>query len=73
MTSRLLRFMESREIRITHLASASGRHRHYLFYLMRGAAQPTAATIKAVVNGARIVTNDSSVRANDLFPLDDDE
>ena len=73
MASRLSRFMAARKIRITRLATASGRHRYFLARLVHGVAQPTALTIKALVKGARKVTNDPSIQANDLFPLDDDD
>jgi transcriptional regulator with XRE-family HTH domain len=73
MPSRLGRFMTTRRITIARFARASGRNRQYLARLVQGTAQPTASTIKALVIGARIVTNDPSIRANELFPLDDDE
>ncbi len=65
--------MTARQIRISHLTRASGLSRHFILRLEQGLAQPSVPTIKALVDGARIVTNDPSIKANDLFPLDDDE
>jgi hypothetical protein len=38
-----------------------------------GDAEPTAKSIRRFVTAARLLTNDPSIKANDLFPLDDDD
>lgn len=71
--SRFRRFIDARNLTLAELARESGRHRRWLSLLALGKAQPTAKTIAAVVKAARIATGDRSIKANDLFPLDDDD
>ena len=72
-TTRLEHFIRARGLRPSHVARASDVCRSLLQSWRVGKASPTLTSIRKLVQGMREVTDDPVVRANDLFPLDDDE
>jgi hypothetical protein len=54
-------------------ARATGYSRQQVQRVRFGDAEPTAKAIPRFVKAARLLTNDPSITANDMFPLDDDD
>jgi transcriptional regulator with XRE-family HTH domain len=71
--TRLDRFLIAKKIPRMKFARATGYSKQQVQRVRFGDAEPTANTIARFVKAARLLTNDSSIKANDLFPLDDDE
>jgi len=71
--TRLDRFLIARGIGIGRFAEESGLSRQWLQRVRFGDAEPTAKSIPRFVNAARRLAKDASIKANDLFPLDDDD
>jgi hypothetical protein len=71
--TRLDRFLTSRTIARVRFAKATGYSKQQVQRVRFGDAEPTAKAISGFVKAARLLTNDASIRANDLFPLDDDD
>jgi hypothetical protein len=71
--TRLEHFLRSRDISIAELVEASGVCRQRLLLWRVGKVSPLLSSIRKLVKGARHITRDPKVTANDLFPLDDDE
>jgi len=71
--TRLDRFLIANGIGIGRFAQESRLSRQWLQRVRFGDAEPTATSIPRFVNAARLLANDDSIKANDLFPLDDDD
>jgi hypothetical protein len=71
--TRLDRFLTARRIGKLRFARATGYSKPHVQRVRYGEAQPTAEAIPRYVTAARLLTKDRSVKANDLFPLDDDD
>ncbi|HSY50115.1 MAG TPA: hypothetical protein VLC46_14970 [Thermoanaerobaculia bacterium] len=71
--TRLERFIRSRGLALSDVAQASHVCRQRLKVWRRGESSPLLSSIRKLVRGIRELTADPKVRANDLFPLDDDE
>jgi hypothetical protein len=71
--TRLDRFLTARRIGRVKYAAATGYSKQQVQRVRFGDAEPTAKSIPRFVKAARVLTNDHSIRANDLFPLDDDD
>lgn len=71
--TRLERFIVARGLRPARVGRACGVCRARLQLWRIGKAWPMLSSIRKLVRGMRLVTNDPTVTANDLFPLDDDE
>ena len=54
-------------------AKATGYSKQQVQRVRFGDAEPTAKSIPRFVRAARLLANDASITANDLFPLDDDD
>jgi transcriptional regulator with XRE-family HTH domain len=72
-TTRLERFIHARGLLPAHVARASGVARSRLQLWRSGKSSPMLTTVRKLVQGMREMTGDPTVKANDLFPLDDDE
>jgi hypothetical protein len=71
--TRLDRFLTARRIARVRFARATGYSKQQVQRVRFGDAEPTAKSIPRFVKAARLLTNDPSIKANDLFPLDDDD
>jgi len=71
--TRLDRFLTVRGIGKLKFAKATGYSRQQVQRVRFGDAEPTAEAIPRYVKAARLLTNNPSIKANDLFPLDDDD
>lgn len=71
--TRLDRFLVARGIDRTRFARETGYSRQWVLSVRYGDAEPTAGSIPHFVRAARLLTKDRSIKANDLFPLDDDD
>ena len=71
--TRLDRFLAAREIPKLRFARATGYSRQQVQRVRFGDAEPTAQSIRRFVKAARLLANDPTITANDLFPLDDDD
>lgn len=71
--TRLDRFLAAKEIGRLAFAKATGYSSQQVRRVRFGEAEPTAKAVPRYVKAARILTNDPSIKANDLFPLDDDD
>ncbi|HSY49997.1 MAG TPA: hypothetical protein VLC46_14375 [Thermoanaerobaculia bacterium] len=71
--TRLERFLIARGIDRTRFAKETGYSRQWVLSVRFGDAEPTAKSIPSFVRAARLLTKDRSIRANDLFALDDDD
>lgn len=71
--TRLDRFLTARRIARVRFAKATGYSMQQVQRVRFGDAEPTAKSIPRFVKAARLLANDPSVTANDLFPLDDDD
>ena len=71
--TRLDRFLTARGIEQLSFAKATGYSRQHVQRVRFGDAEPTAEAIPRYVKAARLLANDRSIKANDLFPLDDDD
>jgi hypothetical protein len=71
--TRLERFMRSRGLFVSEVVKASHVCRQRLRLWRSGESSPTLSSIRKLVQAMREVTNNPKVKANDLFPLDDDE
>lgn len=71
--TRLDRFLKARKIPRMKFAKATGYSKQQVQRVRFGDAEPTAKSIPRFVKAARLLTNDPSIKANDLFPLDDDD
>jgi transcriptional regulator with XRE-family HTH domain len=71
--TRLDRFLNARGIGKLRFAKATGYSKQQVQHVRFGDAEPTAEAIPRYVRAARLLTNDDSIKANDLFPLDDDD
>ena len=72
-TTRLERFIRVRGLFPSQVSEASHVCRQRLQVWCIGKASPMLSSIRKLVRGMREVTHDPTVRANDLFALDDDE
>jgi hypothetical protein len=71
--TRLERIIRSRRLFVSHVVIASHVCRQRLLLWRNGKASPMLSSIRKLVRGMQEVTGDSTLRANDLFPLDDDD
>ncbi len=71
--TRLDRFLTARGIDRTRFAKEAGYSRQWVQRVRFGDSEPTAKAIRCFVKAARTVAKDASIKANDLFPLDDDD
>lgn len=71
--TRLDRFLTARHIARVRFAKATGYSKQQVQRVRFGDAEPTARAISRFVKAARLLTKDPSIKANDLFPLDDDD
>jgi hypothetical protein len=71
--TRLDRFLTARGIDRSRFARETGYRRQWVLSVRFGDAEPTAKSIPPFVRAARLLTKDRSIRANDLFALDDDD
>ncbi len=71
--TRLDRFLTARGVAKVTYARATGYSKQQVQRVRFGDAEPTAKSITRFVKAARLLTDDPSVKANDLFPLDDDD
>ena len=71
--TRLERFIRSRGLFVSQVVNASHVCRQRLRLWRSGESSPKLSSIRNLVRAMREVTNNPRVRANDLFPLDDDE
>jgi hypothetical protein len=71
--TRLEHAIRSRGLFPTHVGRASHVCRQRLLVWRSGESSPMLSSIRKLVRGMREVTGDPTLRANDLFPLDDDE
>jgi transcriptional regulator with XRE-family HTH domain len=71
--TRLDRFLTARGINRKRFAKETGYSRQWVQRVRFGDSEPTAKAIRCFVNAARALANDASIKANDLFPLDDDD
>jgi hypothetical protein len=71
--TRLDRFLAARKIGRLAFARATGYSSQQVRRVRYGEAEPTAKAVPQYVKAARLLTNDNSIRANDLFILDDDD
>jgi len=65
--------MRSRGLFVSEVVKASHVCRQRLRLWRSGESSPTLSSIRKLVQAMREVTNNPKVKANDLFPLDDDE
>jgi hypothetical protein len=72
-TTRLERFIRTRGLLLSEVGNASHVCRQRLLLWRFGKAWPMLTSIRKLVRGMRAVTDDPNVKANDLFPLDDDD
>jgi hypothetical protein len=71
--TRLDRFLTARGIGKARFAKATGYSKQQVQRVRFGDAEPTARSIPSFVKAARLLAKDDSIKANDLFPLDDDD
>jgi hypothetical protein len=71
--TRLDRFLTARGIEHARFTKETGYSRQWVQSVRFGDAEPTAKSIPPFVRAARLLTKDRSIKANDLFPLDDDD
>lgn len=71
--TRLERFIRSRGLFLSHVVRASHVCRRRLQLWRIGESSPMLSSIRKLVRAMREVTQDPRIKANDLFPLDDDE
>lgn len=71
--TRLDRFLTARSINRTRFAKETGYSRQWVKRVRFGDSEPTSKAIRCFVDAARALANDGSIKANDLFPLDDDD
>jgi len=71
--TRLERFLVARGIDRARFSKETGYSRQWVQHVRFGDAEPTARSIPQFVKAARLVANDPTITANDLFPLDDDD
>jgi transcriptional regulator with XRE-family HTH domain len=72
-TTRLERFIRARGLFPAQVGMASDVARSRLQLWRAGKASPMLSSIRKLVQGLRQVTADQTIKANDLFPLDDDD
>ena len=72
-TTRLERFIRTRGLFPSDVGRASHLCRQRLQLWRYGEASPMLSSIRKLLQGMREVTRDPTLRANDLFPLDDDD
>lgn len=70
--TRLETFIRSRGLSPTQVGEAAHVCRQRLLLWRNGRASPMLSSIRKLVRGMQEVTGDLTLRANDLFPLDDD-
>ena len=71
--TRLDRFLATKKIGRLAFARATGYSEQQVRRVRYGEQEVTAKGIPRYVKAARLLTNDPSIKANDLFPLDDDD
>lgn len=71
--TRLDRFLTATGIGRLRFAKATGYSKQQVQRVRFGDAEPTAEAIPRYVKAARLLAKDQSIKANDLFPLDDDD
>jgi hypothetical protein len=71
--TRLDRFLTARGIGRLRFAKETGYSKQQVHRVRFGDAAPTAEAIPRYVKAARLLAKDQSIKANDLFPLDDDD
>jgi len=72
MKTRLEAFLKSRGIKPAHLARESGYSRQHLLRIRTGRMEPTRRCIAAIAAACRRLSGES-VRASELFELDDED
>jgi transcriptional regulator with XRE-family HTH domain len=70
---RLEAFIRARGLYQLDVARATGISRQGIHRWCIDADSPTLRNIRKLVRGIRKLTGDRRIKANDLFPLDDDE
>jgi predicted transcriptional regulator len=70
--TRLESFIKSRGIKPAHLARESGYSRQHLLRIRMGRMEPTRRCIAAIAAACRRLSGES-VRASELFDLDEEE
>jgi predicted transcriptional regulator len=70
--TRLESFIRSRGIKPAHLARESGYSRQHLLRIRMGRMEPTRRCIAAIAAACRRLSGES-VRASELFELDEEE
>jgi hypothetical protein len=71
--TRLDRFLAVKGINKGEFATATGCSRQHVQRVRFGDSEPTVKSIRRFVVAARLLANDASIKANDLFPLDDED
>jgi transcriptional regulator with XRE-family HTH domain len=71
--TRLNRFLTAKGIGRLAFAKATGYSSQQVRRVRFGEAEPTARAVARYVKAARLLTKDPAIKANDLFPLDDDD
>jgi len=71
--TRLDRFLSARKISRLAFARATGYSSQQVRRVRYGEQEVTAKSIPRYVKAARLLANDASIKANDLFQLDDDD
>jgi transcriptional regulator with XRE-family HTH domain len=71
--TRLDRFIRARGLYQLDLAEATDIARQQISHWSRGTSAPRLTSIRKLLRGVRKLTGNSRIKANDLFPLDDDE
>jgi hypothetical protein len=69
--TKLERFIRARELFPSEVAMASNVCRQRLQAWRYAKASPMLSSIRRLVRGMRKVTGDPTIKAHDLFPLDD--
>lgn len=72
-STRLERFIRSRELVPIRVAEASHVCRQRLLLWRKGKSSPMVSSIRKLVRGMQEVTGDPTLSANHFFPLDDDD
>ena len=71
--TRLEAFLRARGLYQLDVAQATGVGRQRICRWSSGEDSPRLTNIRKLLHGVRVLTGDRRIKANDLFPLDDDE
>jgi transcriptional regulator with XRE-family HTH domain len=71
--TRLEAFIRARGLYQLDVAKATGVGRQRIFRWCSGEDSPRLTNIRKLLHGLRVLTGDRRIKANDIFPLDDDE